>query len=141
MSIVVEKFSPREWEQFSETAHRICFKEHKPSEWDRIDFALMVKNNSRLLGYLTCREIDAETLYWQFGGAFPQTKDTATSFKGYEAFVAYCKPLYKRVTTLIENTNTVMLKMAMKVGFRIVGIRFFKGTILLEHLLEFNHAS
>ena len=56
------------------------------------------------------------------------------------AFVEWCKPRYKRITTLIENKNTVMLKMAMKVGFRVIGVRNFQGSILLEHLLEFSDA-
>lgn len=136
--IRVERFTPREWAQHSENAHKICFGKLKPSAWDRIDFALLVVNDDRPLGYVTCRETDPETLYWQFGGAFPGTKDTATTFKGYCAFVEYCRDKYKRITTLIENDNLVMLKMAMKVGFRVVGIRFAAGSVLLEHVLEFS---
>lgn len=135
--IKVERFSRAEWREFSENAHFVCFGKHKPAEWDRIDFALLVVDEEKPMGYVTCREIDAETLYWQFGGAFPGTRDTHRSFRGYQAFVDYCKPKYKRISTLIENDNLVMLKMAMKVGYRIIGVRSFKGSILLEHLLEF----
>lgn len=139
--IEIDQLTKKQWAEHSEQAHAICFKAHKPKEWDRIDFALVVRDDQKLMGYVTCREIDAETLYWQFGGAFPGTVKTSLSWKGYQAFVEYCKSRYKRVTTLIENTNCVMLKMAMKVGFRIVGIRTFKGDVLLEHLLEFEHAA
>lgn len=136
--IEIDRLSPVEWKEFSERAHLITFGKHKPAEWDRIDFALVVRNDENLMGYVTCREIDAHTVYWQFGGAFPGTKSTSMSWIGYQAFVEYCKVRYKRISTLIENTNLVMLKMAMKVGYRIVGIRFFGGDILLEHLLEFS---
>lgn len=137
--IEVIKFSAHDWKQYSEDAHKIAFSAHKPREWDRIDFALLVVTDEQPMGYVTCREHDAHTLYWQFGGAFPGTKDTILSFRAYQAFIDFCKPRYHRIVTLIENKNTVMLKMAMKVGFNIVGIRTFKGDILLEHLLEFSH--
>lgn len=48
----------------------------------------------------------------------------------------FCEKDYKRITTYIENKNTPMLKFAMKIGFRITGIRNYKNEILLEHLLE-----
>lgn len=136
--VQVRQIHKEDWAAFSERAHLSCFGEHKPKELDRIDFALIVEDGERMMGYLTCREWDAKTLYWQFGGSFPGTKDTAMTFPGYKAFVQWSEERYDRVTTLIENTNVVMLKMAMKVGFRIVGVRTFKGDILLEHLLEFN---
>lgn len=135
--ITVARFTKEEWKIYSEQAHSICFGKHKPAEWDRIDFALMAIAQAHPLGYMTCREVDAETLYWQFGGAFPGTKGTASSFRAYEAFFNYCGERYKRVTTLIENDNTAMLRMAMKVGFRVIGTRTFKGQVLLEHLMEF----
>lgn len=135
--IIVDQLDPKRWEQLSEKAHVICFNTHKPKDWDRIDFALIVRRGEDLMGYLTCREVDAHSLYWQFGGAFPGTRESSLTFSGYKAFVAHCQSRYKRVTTLIENGNFVMLKMAMKVGFKIIGMRNFNGHVLLEHLLEF----
>lgn len=135
--ISVVKVHRDDWKDMGESAHIAVFGKLKPPEKERIDFALLVENEKELMGYLTCREHDSETLYWQFGGAFPGTQGSSLTFSGYQAFVAWCKERYKRVTTLIENENTVMLKMAMKVGFRIVGVRTYQGEILLEHLLEF----
>lgn len=135
--ITVNRIEAQDWkETFSENAHRICFEKHKPGEWDRISFALIVANGEQAMGYLTCREHDAESLYWQFGGSFPGTQGTTMTWRGYQAFVEYCRPNYKRITTLIENENVAMLKMAMKVGFRIIGLRAFGGKVYLEHLLE-----
>ena len=133
----VERFTAREWAAFSEDAHRICFEQVKPAQYDRIDFALLVVDDEKPCGYVTVREHDPETVYWQFGGAFPGTKDTAKTFRGYQLTVDYTRERYKRITTRIENTNIPMLKMAMKVGFRIIGTRTFKGSILVELLLEF----
>lgn len=44
---------------------------------------------------------------------------------------------YRRIAFLVENTNEAMLKLAMRCGFLIVGLRTFKGLILLEHVKEF----
>jgi hypothetical protein len=140
VEIVVDYAGPKEWKNLSEKAHLIAFSETKPSEWDRIDFALLVRRGEQAMGYVTCREHDHETLYWQYGGAFPGTKESSLTFAGYKAFVSWSQKKYKRITTLIENNNVVMLKMAMKVGFRIVGVRLFRGHVLLEHLLEFPDA-
>lgn len=132
----LKMLKPREWEILSENAHAAAFNKHKPASWDRIDFALLFLGNDVPLGYVTCREHDAETLYFQFGGSFPAARSTSLSFKGYKMAIEWTSTRYKRITTVIENGNVVMLKMAMKVGFRIVGTRTFSGQVLLELLLE-----
>lgn len=136
--IVLEHFTPEQWQFFSEQSHSLAFDEHKPAGMDRITYALMAFEDGKPLMYVTCREHDARSLYWQFGGAFPGTKGTLKSHQAIEALLADAKTRYDRVTCLIENTNLTMLKMAMKVGFRIVGIRYAAGAILVEHRLEFN---
>lgn len=137
MNIEIEKISKEDWAPLSENVHLIAFQKTKPQEWDRIDFALVCKKGPHLMGYMTCRELDAFSLYWQFGGAFPGTKNTSLCFLGYTKFVWWCKQHYKRISTIIENNNTVMLKMAMKVGFKIIGVRCVNGQIMLEHEMEF----
>lgn len=132
------RISGHDWvEGFSENAHKAVFNEIKPKSLDRIDFALIAIHNDDLVSYMTCREFDSESIYWQFGGTVDKYRDTILSFKAYTAFTEWHKQNYKRCMTYIENDNCVMLKMAMKVGFRICGVRNFKGSILLEHLLEF----
>lgn len=134
----VIKLSPSEWEKMSEDAHLVVFDELRPTRMDRIDFALLaLDRDDNICAYVTCRELDEESVYWQYGGSFPGSRDTIKSFQAYQAFVRFSKENYKHVGTLIENTNQVMLKMAMKVGFIITGIRNFKGSILLEHQLDF----
>lgn len=135
--VTIRQVHKEDWAAFSERAHLACFETHKPAEWDRIDYALLIENGDTLMGYATCREWDAQTLYWQFGGAFRGTRSSSMTFKGYQAVAAWSKERYKRVTTLIENDNTVMLKMALKIGFKIIGTRTFKGSVLVELLLEF----
>lgn len=136
----VQKIEKEVWgSYFSELAHKICFEERKPASRDRIDYALLVvDSNDSPCGYITVRELDSETCYWQFGGVFPGTIGTTKSFKAYKACIEWSRGKYKRVSTLIENQNSAMLKFAAKVGFLIVGIRNYHGTVLLEHVMEFD---
>lgn len=137
MKYFVEELHPKDWDLLSEKAHLTVFETHKPREWDRIDFALLVKTErDQWCGYATCREHDHESLYWQYGGAFPGTKDSSLSFPAYRAIAEHCQARYKRITTLVENTNLVYIKFLMKVGFRIVGVKMFGGKILLENMWE-----
>jgi hypothetical protein len=128
------------WKVFSEDAHKICFKEVKPSSWDRVDFALVAidKDKNQMIGYCTCRELDHESLYWQYGGTFPEYAAKLITARSYQGFINWCKKAgYKRILTYIENTNSRMLKLASHCGFLITGIRNFKGKVLLEHGIEF----
>ena len=129
-----------EWkEKYSEQAHLIAFGKNKPASWDRIDYALlMVEAKTKTpSGYITCREFDHETVYWQFGGAMPGTKSTPKSLACFDAALDWAKETYRRVTFVVENTNQPMLKLAMKREFQIIGVRNFRGSILLEHMKEF----
>lgn len=134
MSIVV--YSSEQWDKFASLAHYLVFKENRPSEMNRIDFALVVLKGEKPLGYMTIREIDSETCYIQYGGAFESSKDTVMTYPAYKELIDWLSVKYKYCTTLIENTNLVMLKFAMKVGFKIIGIRNFKDQILLENFIQ-----
>lgn len=135
--IKVEVISKELWAGMSESAHLTVFCEKRPWEFNRIDFALMAVDE-KPLQYVTCRELDQETLYWQYGGSFPSCKGTPKSFAAYKAIIETCRKAgYKRITFLVENNNFSMLKFAMASGFMITGVKNFQGSILLEHILEF----
>ena len=120
---------------FSENAHLAVFKENKPKELDRINFALLALMNDTPCGYMTCRELSETGVYVQYGGVFENAKNTIYSYSILnKCLTALGK--YNFIQMYIENSNLVMLKMAMKVGFRVVGIRNFEGSILLEHVLN-----
>lgn len=137
MSIEVIKLNKGEWISLSKDAHLICFNETRDPMMDRIDFALINDRDGIPLNYCTVRELDADSVYWQYGGAFPNTKGSVVSYYSYERYANWCfDDGYKRITTYIENTNLPMLKIALKVGFLIIGTRTFKGCVMLELLLE-----
>lgn len=133
----VDQLSPHEWRNLSESAHLVVFNEKRDACVDRIDYALIVKRGSELCGYVTVRELDFESVYWQFGGALPDARGTAKVLPTYMALINWSKKQkYRRINTLVENTNKAYLKLAAYVGFTIMGIRTFKGIILLEHMLN-----
>lgn len=127
----------KEWMKFAENAHLICFNEKRPDAMNRIDYALVVEENDMPLAYMTIKELDSETVYMQYGGAFPSAKNTIKSFQSYEVMMNFLKENYKLGLTLIENTNTAMMKFAMKFGLRVTGLKLFNGIILLEHSIKF----
>jgi len=135
--MIVERLEKEEWRELSENAHRAVFAEYKPAAKERIDYALISLKEGVLQGYCTVRELDGDSVYWQYGGAFPTSEKSIHAYRSYEAFVDYCAERYERITTLVENENVRYLKLAMHFGFRIIGCRLFGGQVFVELLLEF----
>lgn len=123
------------WKQYSENAHLIAFNETGYSEIERCDYALMVVDNDEPLMYATIKELDAMSGYMQRGGAFPSAKGSTKSYRAFELILDFLKERYPYVTMRVENKNLPMLKFAMKAGFIIDGISYFKNKIYLEHIL------
>lgn len=138
MNVEVEYIAGREWARFAPDAHKAVFSETLPPEYDRIDFALLAvdKEQARPVAYLTARELDKESVYLKHGGAFDPLKGTFHSLAVYLSLLNWLKEKYARITTLVENTNSVYLRLALAAGFTIIGIRNFKGSILVELFLE-----
>jgi hypothetical protein len=138
---VIKVLSPVEWQELSEVAHLVCFDELRPKSLDRIDFALVVVEENVPLAYTTVKELDSESAYMQFGGAFPSAKGTAKSLSSYLEMVSFLKSKYKRISTIIQNTNTPMMKFAMKADFLVIGVRIRDAEVYLEHFLECKEAT
>jgi len=137
--VSVLKVTADSWyKNFSANAHEVAFDKRKSAAKERIDYALLAieVREDTPVAYMTCRELDSDSVYWQFGGSFK--KGTHWSWYSYKAFATWHKDRYANVSTLIENDNQVMLKMAMKVGFKVIGVRMFNGNVLLEHHMKGN---
>lgn len=131
MELSVIKCSPEKWANYSEYAHQAVFGENRHAQLDRINYALLVHNEDKPIGFATCREIDSESLYWQYGGCFKGNVGIY-SVRAFEAVFNDSKQKYKRITTLVKNDNVNYLHMLMKFGFRAIGLRTFKNEIFLE---------
>lgn len=138
MKFRIFRVTPDIWKKnFSEYAHKYSFGEVRCGDRERIDYALLAVNEEELpCGYMTCREIEERVVYWQFGGAFPPIEKTVYPMRLYGEFLKWHLERYDRIVTYIENKNTPMLKMAMKIGFLVTGIRTFENAVLLENTLK-----
>lgn len=134
--IHVKKFTSEQWYRYSEEAHKLVFNEQRDPWKERISFALLAHSDKEAIGFVTCRETDSESVYWQFGGAMDEFRGIA-AYRGFCGFFDYCRERYKRVSTLVENSNVGYLHMLMKMGFRAIGLRNFHGKVYLEMHIEF----
>jgi hypothetical protein len=136
--VKIETLSPHQWSAIAQEAHALSFGELRPAAMNRIDFTLLATDGDVPLGYVQGRWADHESVYWQYGGIFPPFAKSVCAWTGFQGFLKKTQAEgCKRVNFLVENTNLPMLKLAMKAGFLIQGVRVFHGRILLDHLLEF----
>ncbi len=139
MILGVQRIEACEWEQnFAANARRAVFSEHLPPGFDRIDFALLLLNlrDQVAIGYMTCRELDAKSVYLKHGGAFAPGEKMPWLQRGFGLCLNRLLEQYEVITTLVENTNRPYLKMAIATGFIPIGMRTFHGSTLVELSLE-----
>lgn len=138
MKLKLFQIPAEEWKHYSFDAHKAVFDEILPRDMDRIDYALLAVDMARdvPVAYMTCREFDRDTIYLKHGGAFAPIRGTLVSLPCYKHMLSYLEERYKNLTTLVENTNTVYLKMALTCGFKVIGVRNYKGVVLLELFKE-----
>lgn len=132
----VVKYSKEDWDLVSEDIHQSVFGEFRPSSLNRFDFALAAWEHEHPVGYITCRETDAESVYISYGGVFPENRQSRDSKAGMSAIIDYLKFHYKRANMLVENSNVFMLKKALNHGFLPVGIANYCGSIFVDLRLE-----
>ncbi len=130
------RYTPEQWSSVAEAIHSEVFNEFRGKEINRIDYVLVVWHDSIPLGYMTLRESDSASIYIGYGGILPEARKNIRSYGGYMMLLAYLKQRYDRATTLIENTNIEMLRLAFKAGFIVTGLKAFKEYIFLELTLE-----
>lgn len=134
----IQEYTSDQWFKIAEIMHLNVFDEHRSADMNRIDYALVVWEDDKPMGYVTCKEYDSHSVYIGYGGAMPYQRGKFNSMQGYKMILDYLKSKYSRVNTLIENTNIVMLKMAFACGFIVTGLRYFNGSVLLENSIEWS---
>lgn len=137
--VFVLQVMPEEWaRRFSAEMHKLVFKELKPAEVDRISYALLFVYKNEPIGYVTVRETDHETVYWQFGGVLTRFRRGVLGCRCFEAALEWQKARSKRVMLYTENTNLPMLKMALAYGFLVIGTRTFRQFLMVDLMREFD---
>lgn len=137
--MIVHRIEGEEWRRIADVAHKAVFGEAKPTAVDhRIEFALLACNErDEILSYVTCREVDVGKLYWGYGGSVPPVRETVQSWRVMNEMLRVCRlDGYTQISFLVENTNRAMLKLALKAGFLITGLRLISGSVMIEHVLQ-----
>jgi len=133
MTIELKRLDSSDWDVLSEKAHLVVFNEERPHWMNRIDYTMMFTEEGSVLGYITVKELDSESVYWQYGGVFPNAKNTPKSFECFSMAIKYSKDFgYKRVSMLVKNNNFPMLKFAISTEFMPIGVRTLDGDVLVE---------
>jgi len=133
--VKLEQVSPDQWSQLAEDAHLICYNEIRPKWMNTIDYALVVYDEEKIKMYATIIEMEKGVAHMQHGGAMPETKGTAVSFRAYKSIIMHLAEKYEATVCNIENTNRNMLMIALKMDFIPVGIDchmegYYEGTYL-----------
>lgn len=132
----VVKYDKSQWDLVAESIHQTIFKEVRLSSLNRFDYALVIWDENRPIGYITCRETDSESIYISYGGVLPESRNSLDSADGMKALIEYLKKHYKRANMLVENNNVFMLKKALNSGFLPVGVTNYCNSIFVDLRLE-----
>jgi hypothetical protein len=131
---------PRDkWEAFRENAHKSVFKENCPSGQKLVDFAVLAveTETDTPLTYVTCKELDDETVYWSYGGAFPETIGTTKTWSAYKVMTKKMADMgYRKILKRVKNTNHTMMKFALRMGYTVIGIRHIEDSTMVELMME-----
>jgi L-amino acid N-acyltransferase YncA len=126
-----------EWKNICEKTHAAVFGTIRKIEVDKTDRCILVFSDiGEPAGYATVQEWSSDLAYLQWGGSFLDFRNTASVYRGYSLVIDAVLSEYRTVFTLIENTNTPMLKMALKAGFLVVGTRFNSNRLMVELELQ-----
>ena len=121
----------KEWDEYKDGYYRALFGTQR-GDLDSIDYCSLVIFRDHIAGYVTVKELDKKTAYWQLGGVLPKFQNTVFSVKGYKDLIGWFSERYKYIRTRIVNTNTKMLRMALKAGFLIIGTVMFHNKVYVE---------
>lgn len=135
MTLEVRPLTREDWRVLSDQAHLASFGEHRPPNFERIDFALLIVERETNIpqGYITCTALNSELLKWGFGGAFPLAKGTYKVMAGYRLALEFCRAKgWLHVVTLVKNDNFASLRMHLKERWKPIGVTNFLGDVLVE---------
>jgi RimJ/RimL family protein N-acetyltransferase len=137
--VIVRVLDAKEWAVLSKDAHLGTFGDDG-FEHDKevCDFAILVTTeDDEVLTYNTFKKIDKESFYTMFGGAFPKATEQGLTLACFEKTLERVKEIgAKEISFHVKNDNFRMLKFAIKASFKIVGVSYSNGKILLEHKKE-----
>jgi len=86
------------------------------------DFVLLNVTDKDITGFMSCFQTKQHEVYVMWGGVRPEYRGIRTKQRLRQAR-DYLHERYTSVITSVENTNTVMLKLYLSLGYIIYGIK------------------
>ena len=138
MNITAEYIHGDQWKKFAKRAHDEVFLQTKDPQKDRSDFAVLGLCNGAPCGWSSFIELDADTLYIQYGGLFAHKRKTPYALSIYKKMHEWIDDQKKwaRVLMCVANDNVPMLKVALSCGMKIVGTRTVGSEVMVEFMRE-----
>lgn len=133
--IRVERLDKDTWNKgFAHLAHQAVFRESFDSDLKDLSFGLLGINETHtLVAYCTVAEVGENSCFILYGGAFADFRNSITAFNAFREFDNYLSSRYDSLGFLTENKNKPMIKYGIRQGFTIIGMRFSRDKIFLEH--------
>lgn len=138
--------TPIDFEAMAEDAHMAIFGEFKDRKSNRFDFVILVEEEVRTqllkqeervpVGLMACKEIDAESVWILYGGAFEKFRKTSIIVPGFHMMIDFLRTKYKRVRIDSKTSNIAMIKLAYSKGFEIVGVENQLGEMFVNMELK-----
>lgn len=120
-----------EWKLISLEAKKAVFGWDTAPEDEECDYAFFfTMEDDTPLGFVTVKD-RGEGAYLQFGGMFDVHKGTPYAMRMFECVLRSLQEKTKVITMKVKNTNTPMLRLALKCDFIPVGINYWKSCVFV----------
>lgn len=130
--ISARAITKKEWDVFGETLHQSVFNWFRSRDDDKCDYAIIIEKDSHVAGFITVRELGVKRAHLLFGGVIPSFRGTLNTVLTYSTILDNLAKCYDTCTTCIENTNNDMLRISLKLGYKIIGIKTIDGCSFVE---------
>jgi len=109
--------------KFIEDLHKSIFGDSIPADYFRYDSCLITQDDdNNLVSYVLIREISSETIELGWGGTSKDSRGILSKIS-LDLFTQECLNHYENVTLQTCNKNLPMLRLALSLGYIVVGCR------------------
>jgi len=138
VNLSIEYVHKDQWGKFVKKAHDSVFLQARDPDVDRSNFAVLGMCDGKPCGWSSFIELDANTIYIQYGGIFAHKRKTTATLPIYRKMHEWIDEQKKwtRVLMCVANDNIPMLKIALACGMKIIGTKAVGETVLVEFMRE-----
>jgi ribosomal protein S8E len=120
--VKIHKASKQEFDTVVYKTHMAVFEDKVEETFFRYDYALFTEDgNGEPISYTLCRELNEDTVEMAYGGTVKEHRGLSSK----ESMMMILNELlstYKRAVFQTKNTNFPMLRLALSLGGKIIGV-------------------